>query len=83
MSYRLQELALLTKAKLTPIERLVLVALAHFADNETALAWPGVNGIAETIQCNEKSVRRALKTLERKGLAECVTKGNGRGQAAV
>ena len=83
MSYRLQELALLTKADLTPIERLVLVALAYFADDEAGLAKPGVDGIAQTIHCNEKSVRRALKALESKQLIECIERGRGRGKVSA
>ena len=52
-----------------PVHKLVLVALANFADDED-LAWPHVETLAGMASVSTRTVQRALKTLEEAGLIE-------------
>ena len=52
-----------------PVHKLVLVALANFADDED-LAWPHVETLAGMASVSTRTVQRALKALEEAGLVE-------------
>ena len=52
-----------------PVHKLVLVALANFADDED-LAWPHVETLAGMASVSTRTVQRALKALEVAGLVE-------------
>lgn len=52
-----------------PVHKLVLVALANFADDED-LAWPHVETLAGMASVSTRTVQRALKALEAAGLIE-------------
>ena len=52
-----------------PVHKLVLVALANFADDED-LAWPHVETLAGMASVSTRTVQRALKALEEAGLIE-------------
>lgn len=47
--------------------KLVLIALANFADDED-LAWPKVETLAELVSASPRTVHRALDALESQGL---------------
>jgi DNA-binding transcriptional ArsR family regulator len=48
---------------LTPVERLILLALADWA-NDDGECWPGQVSIAEKVEVSESTVRRAIRRLE-------------------
>lgn len=51
----------------SPTAKIVLVTLANRANHDTGLCCPSVSRIAEEVECNEKTVRRALIMLCEKG----------------
>ena len=53
---------------LSMLEGAVLNALAVHADRRTGEAWPSQSRIAEICRCTVRSVQRAIKSLEAKGL---------------
>lgn len=53
--------------KVTPSEKLVLVALADFAHPDTNICWPGQNSIAKMTGQGKRSVVRCMRALEDKG----------------
>lgn len=65
-------------AKETPglsmLEGAVLNALAVHADRQTGEAWPSQSRIAEICRCTVRSVQRAMKSLEAKGLLTRVSR---------
>lgn len=58
--------ALEVKTK-TPMEKLVLVALANYAD-ETGKCWPSVKRIAQICGCTERYVTKAISRLKKEGI---------------
>lgn len=50
--------------------KLLLVALADHADDQTQQCWPSIGYVARRCQLSEKTVQRRLRQLERKGLIE-------------
>ena len=53
---------------LTPAEKLVLVRLADRARDGNYRCWPSVEGLAADCSTCERTARKALRSLERKGL---------------
>ena len=53
-----------------PASRLVLVALADYASDETGRAWPSVATLAARLGDDERNVRRRLARLEELGVIE-------------
>ena len=60
----------------------VLVVLADHA-NRDHLSWPALATIAACVRADTRTVRRALRVLERSGLIATVTPGGGRNRSAV
>lgn len=61
----------------TPVDKLVLLALADWA-NEDGKCWPSIAKIAAKTGCGERTVQRALREAETRGLltrAEITGKG--------
>ena len=73
MSYTLTAAALWCARVTTPVDTLVLIALADRAKDDGSGVWYRVNQIATLSRLNERTVRRSLQTLEMAGLIE-VTK---------
>ena len=57
---------------LPPSEKLVLLALADQANDEGRQCWPSLANIARRSGQNERTVRRALRSLEEKGHLEAI-----------
>lgn len=55
------------KLDLSASEKLVLLALADRADNKGRNCWPSVSTLAESTSQTDRTVRRALSSLEQKG----------------
>ncbi|WP_052961447.1 MULTISPECIES: helix-turn-helix domain-containing protein [unclassified Leucobacter] len=55
--------------RLRPVERLVLLALADYADEE-ASCFPSQDAIAERSCCSDRTVRRVLETFEGAGIVK-------------
>lgn len=64
---------------LKPTDRLVLLALAHYADN-TGQCFPSEKQIAHRAGISERTVKRAIWTLENRCLIVVAKRGNGRGR---
>lgn len=61
----------------TPVDKLVLLALADWA-NEDGKCWPSIAKIAAKTGCGERTVQRALREAETRGiLARHENKGKG------
>lgn len=56
------------------VERLVLLALANYAD-EAGMAWPSVKRLAGECNCSERAVQYALAQLVEKGLVSRSLRG--------
>jgi len=63
-------------AALSPVERLVCMALAHYHNRRTGRCFPSQPTIAGRMNVSERSVREAINYLAEKGLIE-VIKGGG------
>ena len=63
---------------LKPTDRLVLLALAHYADN-TGQCFPSDKQIAHRAGISERTVIRAIRTLRDRCLIVVAKRGNGRG----
>jgi hypothetical protein len=69
VSYRLVEEVLAgMPADASLSERLVLVVLAHHADEQTRECWPGMAKLAARAGMHAESVRKALNRLEGRGI---------------
>lgn len=57
------------KAQIAPsmIAKAVLICLADYADAE-GVAWPAVPSLAKEVQVSDRTVQRALRSLEKEGL---------------
>lgn len=51
----------------SPIDTLVLLAIAEHASDETRLAWPSVASIMRRTRLDRRTVQRALRELEKLG----------------
>lgn len=60
----------------TGSDRLVLLALADHADDETWKCWPSVPRIAHKAKVSERTVQRSIKTLEKIGELAVEDRGN-------
>ncbi len=81
MSFELTAWALKVRCR-TAAQKLVLMALAHHAQDDGGRIYPGVAALAELAQITERSVRRLLSELTKIGLLSIVEHGQGgRGQA--
>lgn len=60
---------------LRPAERLVLLALAYFADSNGANSYPAQQTLASMCSCSPDTVKRALRTLRERGLITATGKG--------
>lgn len=61
---------------LTPVERLVLIAIGDRCKNDGTEAWPSEVTIAQDVEVNVRSVKRAIKRAQELGYIEIV--GNAR-----
>lgn len=52
----------------SPIETLVLLAIAEYTSDETRLAWPSVATLARRTRLHERTVQSSLRQLEQLGL---------------
>ncbi|MGH3963631.1 MAG: helix-turn-helix domain-containing protein [Pseudonocardiaceae bacterium] len=59
-------------ADLKPQERLMLLALAEWARDDTGQCWPGRDSIAQRLRCSARTVDRVLRSVIRRGLVEIV-----------
>lgn len=55
-------------SNVTTAERMVVVVLAHRADEKTRECWPGMASLAADTGLHEDTVRKALTSLDRKGV---------------
>lgn len=55
-------------------DRLVLLALADHADDETWSCWPSLSHLAAKCRISERTVRRSLRDLEAAGEVQTVTR---------
>ena len=62
-------------------QKIVLLKLADFADNDGAVAWPSVGRVAHECALGVRTVRRALRALEADLIIVCV--GNEAGGAGL
>lgn len=53
--------------KFTPVEKLVLLALADWA-NDDGQAWPSITQLADKTGCGERTIQRTLRAAEERGL---------------
>jgi hypothetical protein len=60
----------------SPIDTLVLLAIAEHASDETRLAWPSVRSIVRRTRLCERAVHYALRRLEKLGVMS-TTLGGG------
>ena len=63
----------------TPVDKLVLLALADWA-NEDGKCWPSIAKIAAKTGCGERTVQRALREAENRGL---LTRHENKGKGCV
>jgi hypothetical protein len=68
---------------LTPHALLVLVALADYANPDSALCWPSLARIAARVHLSRSTVIRCLSELEAVGQIARVRRGGGRGTPTV
>jgi DNA-binding transcriptional MocR family regulator len=61
--------------KVTASQRLVLLALASFTDQNGANAYPSQGNLARMCCCNRSTVHRAIKALENRQLIQRTGKG--------
>ena len=73
---------LIASVKMSASARLVYLALANFHNQETGRCDPSIRRICESTQCSERSVRDALRELEKLGLLQTVFRqaSTGRGK---
>ena len=60
---------------LRPVERLVLLALAYFADARGANSYPAQQTLASMCSCSPRSIKRTLRSLRERGLITATGKG--------
>jgi hypothetical protein len=65
---------------LTPIQLLVLVALADYANPDSALLWPSFDNVATRCHVSRSTVKRAVAELVAMGQLERVRQGGGQGR---
>lgn len=68
MSIEAVSWALSTKRVATPMQRLVLIAVANHADKRGQSAWPSQETLAEYCCCSSRTIRRQLSELEESGI---------------
>ena len=68
MSIEAVSWALSTQRVATPMQRLVLIAVANHADKRGQSAWPSQETLAEYCCCSSRTIRRQLSELEESGL---------------
>ena len=68
MSIEAVSWALNTKRVATPMQRLVLIAIANHADKRGQSAWPSQETLAEYCCCSSRTIRRQLSELEESGI---------------
>ena len=68
MSIEAVSWALNTKRVATPMQRLVLIAVANHADKRGQSAWPSQETLAEYCCCSSRTIRRQLSELEESGI---------------
>lgn len=73
-------MALVWRADLKSVEKLVLMKLADHANDDGENAWPAVELMAAECGCSERSVQRYLRALEERGLITMTRNGGGRHQ---
>jgi hypothetical protein len=64
-------LCLNCQTKLTTTRKLILIALAEKADNDGRNAFPSVATLARYAECDERTVQRSLRLLEKEGWIVC------------
>ena len=68
MSIEAVSWALSTQRVATPMQRLVLIAVANHADKRGQSAWPSQETLAEYCCCSSRTIRRQLSELEESGI---------------
>lgn len=68
MSIEAVSWALNTKRVATPMQRLVLIAVANHADKRGQSAWPSQETLADYCCCSSRTIRRQLSELEESGI---------------
>lgn len=68
MSIEAVSWALSTRRVATPMQRLVLIAVANHADKRGQSAWPSQETLAEYCCCSSRTIRRQLSELEESGI---------------
>lgn len=73
---------IIAKVKMSASARLVYLALSNFHNQETGRCDPSIERISKATQCSERSVRNALRELEKLGLIQTVFRkaSTGRGR---
>lgn len=66
---------------LPPIPKLILLALADFADEETGECWPSQTRLAKKASISERTIRSHIAPLVEDGYIEILARGDGRGHS--
>lgn len=74
----LRDAVLTPGAALSPSARLVVCAIANYANGKSRLGWPSIATLAAATGWSERTVQRALRELVRQGWLEVQTMGHGR-----
>lgn len=67
---------------LSAMAKLVFTALCTFADKDTRGCWPSNKAVAEVASVSERTVRRAYKELEERGVISREARFNANGQTS-
>jgi hypothetical protein len=62
----------------TGTERLVLLAIADHADDETWTAWPSIERLAHKAKCSDRTVQRSIRSLADLGELTIIEGGGSR-----
>jgi biotin operon repressor len=61
-------------------EKFVLLAMALYLNTKTGTCWPGLKRLSDQTGLSEKSIRRAIKTLESIGAIEMTKRASDTGR---
>jgi len=68
--------AAVLESKLSPYEKLLIIALKRFA-GRTDRAWPGEKTLARLVSCTDRQIRKCLRSLQEKRLIDIIPRPGG------